>query len=82
VNGEGAPPLYFRRDARGIKAAEAVAHDGDVQHHFAESKQGTSSSRCRISEKRHPEIADWLVQIPCSRVQIPCSFAKIPCSAK
>jgi hypothetical protein len=38
------------------------------------------SSGCRISEKRHPEIVEWLVQIPCSRLQIPCSFAKIPCS--
>ena len=26
-------------------------------------------------QKRHPEIAEWLFQIPCSRVQIPCSFA-------
>ena len=49
---------------------------------FAESNQETSNLTAEFLKIRHPEIAVWLVQIPCSRAQIPCSFAKIPCSAK
>ena len=57
--------------------------DSDAQHQFRriEPRDFQAHAR-RIFEKRHPEIAVWLFQIPCSRVQIPCSFAEIPCSAK
>ena len=56
--------------------------DPTLSINFAESNQDTSELTPPNFRKRHPEIAEWLFQIPCSRVQIPCSFAEFPCSAK
>ena len=77
-SGDDDVPIFDANPWRLVTIAES-----DAQHQFRRIEPRDFQAHAgRIFEQRHREIAEWLFQIPCSRVQIPCSFAEIPCSAK